>query len=252
VEEWAPAKQAYTILEQLPKSDGFHHHGHTGPAQNLHQQQHHHLQDKPSSDVQQHLFSNGNGIMPGNHAAENREGGIPQTDARHKGFGALAATLLDTPTENATSSKNKTGDSMWASPWETSPFATTSQTLPGTVARDEASVRPPWDTTVKTLDEEPRPAVPQDTLSASQLRATSVNGKSARSASTAGGGGSSTAGGGGGKGITGALAQADDKDLVSQLMWENSSLLRRVEVQANALIEMSVEKERSEPASLCS
>ena len=35
-----------------------------------------------------------------------------------------------------------------------------------------------------------------------------------------------------------------DYDTVNQLTWENTSLQRRVEVQASALIELSVEKEK--------
>jgi len=71
------------------------------------------------------------------------------------------------------------------------------------------------------------------------------DGGSARSLGGEVGGG----GGGGGRGVQqllpgeGALSSAAN-GVVRELTWENSSLQKRVEVQANALIEMSVEKER--------
>jgi hypothetical protein len=192
------------------------------------------------------LFTNQSDVVV-DHTTK-RENHASKGITGHKGFGGLPLTLLDSATaEVLSSSHNKTSeDNMWASPWGSSPSAperapfshvppALERVQTGHMARDEASIRPPWNTTEKDkATTEAHLTVPQDSLSASQLRASSGSNKNAQITSTVG----SRAGGGGGSN------QSDDRDLVSQLMWENSSLLRRVEVQANALIEMSVEKER--------
>lgn len=235
-EEWAPAAESLSRLRQLramqPQKNGGNESGLDGisaviPADGV-------LENR----IGHAAFENGAGhAVLENGRIDAYNGSAEERSSRHdshKGMGRDFG-VVDSPIRGAPSASKGSGGDPWASPYEAdvgaehaqSPFTTSRSII---VARDTASVRPVWNLGAEQGDRlEEHGFMGQDQLSASQLRAAAseVSSNPYRGGSRMGG-----------------SAGEDSRDLVSELIWENSSLLRRVEVQANALIEMSVEKEK--------